>query len=148
MIRTLRSVVAIGVLEQKCQLSFFWLAEAFFCNPNTINLKVFPNYGGIYSFVRKFNKFLERDKEIWNIEIWGGISLSVILKDLVSNWRYGCSPFCWFWPRGWTRGGNRIRGIGFEKRGWSTCCTPVLGVEENFMRSICACLLLFWVTKK
>ena len=36
--------------------SIFYLANAFSSNLKTINMEVFANLGGIYMFVRKFNK--------------------------------------------------------------------------------------------
>ena len=60
-----------------------------------------------------------------------------------------CLPFCWSWPGGWDilwkRWDSRLRGCLFWNKGWSTCCTLVLGLRKISCR---ACFFIFFVVTK
>ena len=63
-------------LTQKCISSSF----------NTLNLKLFRNYGG-----KSTNESGEKKP------------LGVHRYMIILNWQYFCLPFCWSWPKGWDK---------------------------------------------
>ena len=72
-----------GWHEWKCLLSIFWLENAFYSNLNPLKFRIFPDHGRIYScFHKKLIKiFGQRWSPRWAIEIWGGVSMMLILID-------------------------------------------------------------------
>ena len=57
---------------------------------NTINLKLFRNHSGIYTFRRKFKKDSGEIKP-------RGVDRNMI----IGNWQYIWLLFYWSWPKGW-----------------------------------------------
>ena len=125
--------------------SIFWPAIAFSRNLNTINLKIFPNHGGIYRSDRKFNTCLERWNTVRFIEIWDNIALRLILGRVVIN-----SMFLYhfvdpdrrvkiFKNERPTEKGN----INFELENWGTCTDSFWGWRKFHGEPVC--FLIFWV---
>ena len=131
-------------------LNFFWFANAFSKNLNTMNLNIFPNYGGIYRFDGNQRNTSERESYKGSIELWGDVSLRLILKDHGGSRIYVYLRFFWSrrgsWNILWKRGGKIIK-CWFLNRGFKHVLHTCIGCRRKFHAEP-VCFYCFFGDKK